>query len=127
MKSLLTLPLIALLLACSGQPPSMLGNWTIDLDPMLAEARTLNAKPADLDALRATYEGGQLAVTSSEMVLGIGGKDQTTWRYQVLSQSSDCYDIKFDHAPGTYKHCIDGNQMRVHDPDTRLTTVFRRD
>lgn len=127
MKSLFTLPLCALLLAaCSGKPPSMLGNWTIDLEPMLAEARSLKATPKELDAIRATYDGGQLAVTNEEMVLSMANRSQTTWRYQVVAQSGDCYDIKFSHAPAIYTHCIDGDQMRVADPDTRLTTVFRR-
>ena len=122
---------IALVLAaiavagCKDEKTSIEGRWTIDLEPMIQRANSMGASGTDIRRIRETFSDGRMSIDDHRITLTIPGiQGSESYAYEVLSKEGTCLNLGIEAS--THKYCVDGNRLEIHDPSTRLVTIYRK-
>lgn len=120
---LLCLPALA---GCAGRSP-LHGQWVVDLQATVEQARRDGITAQAVPQIRAVYAGGRMEITGKALLMRVDGMPEAVTRnYRVLGEQGGCYRMAINGAPGTHAYCLRGTRLLVHDPATPLTVVFRR-
>lgn len=115
------------ILGCSQHPSELGGHWAIDLDKMTSQATDIGATPSQIRQMKRTYLGAAMQVTQSTLVLSIDGqRGNESIGYQVVGKQGNCHLIRTHKAATEHRFCIQGRQLEVHDPSTKLVVIFNR-
>lgn len=110
---------------CKKEPTKIEGSWSIDLEPMVRQARSLGASNREVENIRETFTDGKLKIDSSRITLTITGiQDSEIFEYKVDSKDGDCLNLIINAA--THRYCVSGERMEVHDPSTKLVATYRK-
>lgn len=127
-KQLLVAILAAITTAsCKTDANSIVGNWAVNLDATISQAKSIGASEADIQDVKNTYQDGKIRIKDSEIevfITGIGG--EIRYSYAITGRQGDCSLLKVDGQSGPYKYCINNGQLIVHDPSTPLIAVYDR-
>jgi hypothetical protein len=112
---------------CKEEKLAIEGNWKIELEPMLQQARELGASPNGVRQIRETFVDGRMAVDGKLITLTIPGlPDSEVLEYKLTSTEGQCFYLVIEAKKTTLKYCVDGERLEVHDPSTKLVTVYGR-
>lgn len=118
---------LPVLLGCTARSP-LQGQWVVDLQGTIEQARRDGITAQAVPQIRAVYGGGRIEITDEALVMRIDGMpDAISRHYRILDQQGDCYRMEINGAPGTHRYCLRGARLLVHDPSTPLTVVFQRE
>jgi hypothetical protein len=116
-----------ILIGCARNASDIEGNWVIDLEPMLQQARELGGASRDIHKIRETFIDGMMVIDSKHIIFGIRGmQDRTTWDYNISSKEGKCVLLTTNVDTRTLKYCVDGNRLEIHDPGTKLVVIYKR-
>lgn len=113
--------------AACGQNSAIEGHWAIDLEAMVAQARSIGATDRDLQMVRETFEGGRAEIDARKITLtiaGVTGKDVRG--YTVESKDGSCLVLKVEPSTDLHRYCVDGRRLEVRDPSTKLVVVYNK-
>lgn len=125
---------VAALSGCGRKATEMEGNWIIDMDATLRQAQAVGASNSDLDMIRDTFGDAKMSIDRKHISLSIEGIPVgEAYEYKVTEIEGDCISMQAKGASpslkgtsGRLKHCVIGDRLEVHDPDTPLITVYKR-
>lgn len=99
----------------------------IDLDPMIQQAKSLGASTKGIQEIRDVYADGKLEIDNRRItltIIGVSGNDVK--EYQVVSKNGTCTSISYKATNEESKYCVAGSRLEVHDPNSKLITVYRK-
>jgi hypothetical protein len=112
---------------CKQEKLAVEGNWKIELEPMLQQARELGASPRGVQQIRETFVDGRMAVDGKQITLTIPGfPDSEVFEYKLSSKEGQCFNLAIEARKTTLKYCVDAEKLEVHDPSTKLVTVYSK-
>jgi hypothetical protein len=124
-KSLLFLSLFAL--ASCQSPPSLQGNWSIDVDAMIERAKASGIPDSAAPRIREIYEDGLLEITPDTLVIRVSGvSDAIARNYKIVSKTEDCYNLEIAGSSATHSYCLEGENLVVLDSSARIAIVYDR-
>lgn len=105
----------------------MQGQWAIDLEATVAEARRRGLGEADIVQVGELYGRGLLEITEDALVMRVAGvSDSVARNYRVLDRSGDCYRLEVQGAAQHPRYCLQAGRLIVNDPGAMLSLVFKR-
>lgn len=119
--------IVALTFGCAKKVPSIEGKWAIDLEPMIQQARDLNASSRDIEAIKENFRNGRLEIDTKRITVTIEGiNDREIREYVVSSNEGACSLLLIQSSAKPHKYCLSDNRLKVNDPSTPLIAVYRR-
>ena len=120
---LLTLSIVG----CSRQHTAIEGSWTIDIEPMLEQARSMTSSGREINGVRNTFTDGKMDIDNHQIKLSIPGMGGSqNFEYTVLSKDGSCVVVDIKGMPGDHKFCVTGSRLEFHDSTAPLTAVYRK-
>lgn len=125
---------VAALSGCGRKATEMEGNWIIDMDATLRQAQAAGASNSDLNMIQDTFGDAKMSIDRKHINLSIEGIPVgEAYEYKVTEMEGNCVTMQIKGASpglkgasGRLNHCVSGNRLEVHDPDTPLITVYKR-
>jgi len=129
MKKVVTCILLALAVAatsgCGKKGPNLEGKWTIDLEPMLKQAKDAGLSSQEISKIKETYTGNRLTVGADRLFVSVDGKPGVeASSYKILTSGDDCSVLESKNVKR--KYCVTGTQLRVSNPDVKYDIIYKK-
>jgi hypothetical protein len=100
------------------------------MSAMLERAKRMGASSRDLQAMKATYDGGRMQITDSQFILSVDGETGTmALPYKILSSGNGCYklNVRMEGKENSAQYCLRDGFLEVEDLSTRRAIeIYRR-
>lgn len=127
MRALAFAVLAAATLSACGANPSLQGQWAVDIDATVDEARRRGLSEREIAFLRELYGRGLLEITDDALVMRVVGvPDAVARNYRELERDGDCHRLQVQGSAPSHRYCLRDGRLIVDDPGAMLSLVFKR-
>jgi hypothetical protein len=125
--SAVSVMLITGMAGCEDKQTALEGDWRIDLDPMIQQARSLGASNGEIQQVKDTFIDGRMNIDAEKITLTIDGMfGSEILEYKISSKDGQCFNLAIQSAKAPHKYCVNENRLEIHDPGTKLITTYVR-
>ena len=113
------------LIGCGDGRPDLEGDWAINIPATLDNAKKIGGSERDIERVRENIEGGQISIDKTDLKISTKG-DSVSLKipYRLTGKYANCFNLEVKGL--THSYCLQGGDLSVHDPTTKLIVVYSR-